>query len=101
MILGLAAGAFRAAAESSIPIRVAYAGSMGAVMDQQIGPAFAKAHAAQYQGIGQASYALAHLLESKQRRADDFVSVTPGRWGSCSKMVSLRKRFQLQLRKWS
>ena len=51
---------------------------MGAVMDLRIGPAFAKGHAAEYQGIGQASYALAHLLESKQLRADVFVSVTPG-----------------------
>jgi molybdate/tungstate transport system substrate-binding protein len=78
IIIGLAAGAFQAAADSSTPIRVAYAGSMGAVMDQQIGPNFAKAHDAQYQGIGQASYALAHLLDSKQLRADVFVSVTPG-----------------------
>ena len=61
-----------------VPIRVAYAGSMGAVMDQAIGPAFAKARDAEYQGIGQASYALAHLLESKQMRADVFVPVTPG-----------------------
>jgi molybdate/tungstate transport system substrate-binding protein len=60
------------------PIRVAYAGSMGAVMDQKIGPAFAAPHDAQYQGIGQASYALAHLLESKQMQADVFVPVTPG-----------------------
>jgi len=66
------------AADAPTPIRVAYAGSMGAVMDQKIGPEFAKAHGAEYQGIGQASYALAHLLEGKQMRADVFVSVTPG-----------------------
>jgi molybdate/tungstate transport system substrate-binding protein len=59
-------------------IRVAYAGSMGAVMDQQIGPAFEKVQQADYQGIGQGSYALAHLLESRQMRVDVFVSVTPG-----------------------
>ena len=68
----------RVYAETPTPIRVAYAGSMGAVMDQKIGPAFAQAHDAEYQGIGQASYALAHLLESKQMRADVFVPVTPG-----------------------
>jgi molybdate/tungstate transport system substrate-binding protein len=51
---------------------------MGALMDQKIGPEFAKAHDAEYQGIGQASYALAHLLDAKQMRADVFVSVTPG-----------------------
>jgi molybdate/tungstate transport system substrate-binding protein len=63
---------------SAAEIRVAYAGSMGAVMDQQIGPAFEKMHGATYQGVGQGSYALAHLLESKQMRADVFISVTPG-----------------------
>ena len=66
------------AADAPLPIRVAYAGSMGALMDQKIGPEFAKAHGAEYQGIGQASYALAHLLEGEQMRADVFVSVTPG-----------------------
>jgi molybdate/tungstate transport system substrate-binding protein len=59
-------------------LRVAYAGSMGAVMDQKIGPAFAKSHDLEYQGLGQASYALAHLLASKQMQADVFVPVTPG-----------------------
>jgi molybdate/tungstate transport system substrate-binding protein len=66
------------AADPAPIIRVAYAGSMGAVMDQKIGPEFAKAHAATYQGIGQASYALAHLLDGHQLSADVFVSVTPG-----------------------
>jgi molybdate/tungstate transport system substrate-binding protein len=78
--LGLAAIILSLArfAGAATPVRVAYAGSMGAVMDQKIGPAFAKAHDAEYQGIGQASYALAHLLESKQMQADVFVPVTPG-----------------------
>src|SRR5678816_250100 len=40
-------------------LRVAYAGSMGAVMDQLIGPAFAKANGVEYQGIGQGSLGLA------------------------------------------
>jgi molybdate/tungstate transport system substrate-binding protein len=65
-------------AAATTPIRIAYAGSMGAVMDQKIGPAFAKTHDAEYQGIGQASYALAHLLASKQMQADVFIPVTPG-----------------------
>lgn len=67
-----------AQADSPTVIRVAYAGSMGAVMDQTIGPEFGKAHAVQFQGIGQQAYALAHLLDSKQLSADVFVSVTPG-----------------------
>lgn len=59
-------------------VRVAYAGSMGVVMDRDLGPAFAKAHGAQYQGIGQGSYALARLIAGKQLVADAFVAITPG-----------------------
>lgn len=66
------------AAQAATPLRVAYAGSMGAVMDQKIGPEFAKSHSVEYQGIGQASYALAHLIASKQLAADVFVPVTAG-----------------------
>jgi molybdate/tungstate transport system substrate-binding protein len=76
LVLGTAAQAF-----AVTPIRVAYAGSMGAVMDQRIGPQFAKAHDAEFQGIGQASYALARLIESREMRADVFVSITPGPMG--------------------
>jgi molybdate/tungstate transport system substrate-binding protein len=65
-------------ANAATPLRVAYAGSMGAVMDQKIGPAFARTHDVEYQGVGQASYALAHLIASKQLAADVFVPVTPG-----------------------
>jgi molybdate/tungstate transport system substrate-binding protein len=59
-------------------LRVAYAGSMGVVMDNAAGPAFAKAHNASYQGTGQGSYALAHLLAAHQIQADVFVTITPG-----------------------
>jgi molybdate/tungstate transport system substrate-binding protein len=59
-------------------IRVAYAGSMGVVMDRSLGPAFAKANGVEYQGIGQGAYGLAHLLAAKQLQADVFVSITPG-----------------------
>lgn len=59
-------------------LRVAYAGSMGVVMDQSLGPAFAKAHGAVYEGVGQGSYALARLLAAKQMQADVFVAITPG-----------------------
>ncbi|MBE1159694.1 extracellular solute-binding protein [Dyella acidiphila] len=59
-------------------LRVAYAGSMGVVMDGAAGPAFAHAHNATYQGTGQGSYALAHLLAAHQLQADVFVTITPG-----------------------
>lgn len=65
-------------AQTDPVLRVAYAGSMGVVMDNAAGPAFAKAHQATYQGIGQGSYALAHLLAAHQLQADVFVTITPG-----------------------
>src|SRR5262249_24159588 len=57
-------------------IRVAYAGSMGVVMDRFIGPAFAKATNVEFQGIGQGSYALARQLEARLLQADVFVPIT-------------------------
>ncbi|MFC4761955.1 extracellular solute-binding protein [Dyella koreensis] len=58
-------------------LRVAYAGSMGVVMDQSLGPDFATSHHASYEGIGQGSFALARLLAAKQMQADVFVAITP------------------------
>jgi molybdate/tungstate transport system substrate-binding protein len=59
-------------------LRVAYAGSMGVVMDHDLGPAVARAQHASYQGIGHGSYALARLLAGRQLQADVFVAITPG-----------------------
>jgi len=59
-------------------IRVTYAGSMGKVMDQGLGPAFAKADNGDYQGQGQGAYGMARLLASHKIEADVFVSITPG-----------------------
>lgn len=66
------------AARADSTIRVAYAGSMGVVMDRFLGPEFAKANGVQYQGIGQGAYGLARLLAAKQIQADVFISITPG-----------------------
>src|SRR5215210_3919796 len=66
------------AAKAADVIRVAYAGSMGAVMDRVIGPAFAKANGVEYQGIGQGAYGLARQLEGRLIQADVFVPITPG-----------------------
>lgn len=63
---------------ASADIRVTYAGSMGKVMDESLGPAFAKANKGSYQGQGQGAYGMARLLASKKITADVFVSVTPG-----------------------
>ncbi len=57
---------------------VAYAGSMGAVMDLHLGPAFAKTHNVHYQGEGQGAYGLARLIATHKLRTDVFVSITPG-----------------------
>lgn len=82
MVLGciawLALAVAAPAAVAAKVLRVDYAGSMGAVMDMGLGPVFAKTRKVRYQGIGQGSYALAHLLISGQRRADVFVTITPG-----------------------
>ncbi len=75
----LAVGLLQAtAALADGTIRVAYAGSMGVVMDRFLGPEFAKANGAQYQGTGQGAYGLARLLAARQMQADVFVSITPG-----------------------
>ncbi len=59
-------------------IRVTYAGSMGKVMDQALGPAFASQQHGTYQGQGQGAYGMARLLASHKITADVFVSITPG-----------------------
>lgn len=59
-------------------LRVAYAGSMGAVMDRGLGPAFARSHDVHYEGMGEGAYGLAHLIAARQVRADVFVAVTAG-----------------------
>lgn len=73
LLFGLAAQA----ADGPV-LRVAYAGSMGVVMDHDLGPAVATAQHASYQGIGQGSFALARLLAGRQLQADVFVGITPG-----------------------
>lgn len=65
-------------ATAATRLTVAYAGSMGAVMDKGLGPSFDRAHGTIFQGIGQGAYGLARLLAAKQQRADVFVSVTSG-----------------------
>jgi molybdate/tungstate transport system substrate-binding protein len=75
----LTAGAgFSLHAQADTDIRVTYAGSMGKVMDQSLGPAFAKQNNGTYEGQGQGAYGMARLLASKKITADVFVSITPG-----------------------
>ncbi len=59
-------------------IRVTYAGSMGKVMDEGLGPTFAQAQNGDYEGQGQGAYGMARLLASHKVTADVFVSINPG-----------------------
>ncbi len=83
LTLGLT-GAFAAliagssATESMTPLQVAYAGSMGSMMDGGVRPAIAKALGAELQGRAQGSTGLANLIVAGSIRPDVFVSVTPG-----------------------
>ncbi len=74
-----ACSAAAVSAEAAQPVlSVAYAGSMGALMDKALGPAIEREAHVQYQGRGAGAYGLAHLLAARKIRADVFVSITPG-----------------------
>jgi molybdate/tungstate transport system substrate-binding protein len=71
----LVAGGSQARADGTIT--VAYAGSMGVVMDKGVGPAFTAATGTDFHGVGQAALGLAHLIAAKSINPDVFVSVSP------------------------
>jgi molybdate/tungstate transport system substrate-binding protein len=71
----LAFGVPQARADGTIT--VAYAGSMGVVMDKAIGPAFTAQTGTTFHGIGQAALGLSHLIAAKSINPDVFVSVSP------------------------
>jgi len=58
-------------------VSVLYAGSLVTVMEQQIGPAFAKATGYGYQGFGAGSTAVANQIKGKLRQGDVFISAAP------------------------
>src|SRR6266851_2240827 len=66
------------AAQSLTPLQVAYAGSMGSMMDGAVRPALAKDLNADLQGRAQGSSGLAKMIEAGSIRPDVFISVTPG-----------------------
>jgi molybdate/tungstate transport system substrate-binding protein len=71
----LTLGATQARADGTVT--VAYAGSMGVVMDKGIGPAFTAQTGTAFHGVGQAALGLAHLIAAKSINPDVFVSVSP------------------------
>ena len=59
-------------------LRVCYAGSMGAVMDRRIFPAFEKLHHARIRGTGRGAIGLARQLAAGEIGSDVFIPVTRG-----------------------
>ncbi|MGH7915927.1 MAG: extracellular solute-binding protein [Candidatus Binataceae bacterium] len=66
-----------ARAQTVTPLSVAYAGSMGALMDGGIKPAIAPALGADLRGRAQGSTGLANLIVAGSIRPDVFIAVTP------------------------
>lgn len=77
-LLLLSSLGFSCQSASAETLTVTYAGSMGVVMDNGLGPDFSKKNHVDYQGQGQGAYGMARLLASKKVVADVFVSITPG-----------------------
>src|ERR1700736_5723720 len=66
------------ATKSLTPLQVAYAGSMGSMMDGGILPAIANALGAELQGRAQGSTGLANMIIAGSIGPDVFIAVTPG-----------------------
>jgi molybdate/tungstate transport system substrate-binding protein len=58
-------------------VSVLYAGSLTAVMEKRIGPAFSAATHESYQGEGQGSTGAAHMIHDRLRQPDVFISADP------------------------
>lgn len=58
-------------------VTVLYAGSLVNTMEQQIGPAFAKATGYGYQGYGAGSTSVANQIKGKLKQGDVFISASP------------------------
>jgi molybdate/tungstate transport system substrate-binding protein len=69
---------FRSLAQDMAVLDVAYAGSMGSLMDGPVKASVAQSLKLEFHGRAQGSSALAQLIVSGSIRPDVFVSVTPG-----------------------
>jgi molybdate/tungstate transport system substrate-binding protein len=74
LAMALAASPIRA----ETPLEVAYAGSMGALMNRGIRPAIGQRLDAELRGRAQGSTGLANLIVAGSIRPDIFIAVTPG-----------------------
>ncbi|MBV1707103.1 MAG: extracellular solute-binding protein [Hyphomicrobiales bacterium] len=77
-LTALAAATVMGTARAAGVLHVAFAGSMGAVMDHGLAPAFNKKEGVTIQGTGQGALALARLIKSGTLAEDVFISITPG-----------------------
>jgi molybdate/tungstate transport system substrate-binding protein len=74
LVLGFSAT--RAVAEQS-QVSVLYAGSLGNLMEIDVGPAFSRATGYKYQGEAKGSLLSANLIKEKLRTPDVFISADP------------------------
>lgn len=58
-------------------VSVLYAGSLVAIMEHGVGPAFTAATGYRFEGVAAGSVALANQIEDRLRRADVFISAVP------------------------
>jgi ABC-type molybdate transport system substrate-binding protein len=77
LLLVVAIRAFGANATQDRNISVLYAGSLATVMENGIGPAFAKATGYTYQGEAQGSLGAAQMVRNHLRSPDVFISADP------------------------
>lgn len=60
------------------PLTVAFAGSMGVLMNEGFGPEFKRETGAAFHGIGEGAFALAQQIAAGTMLPDVFISITPG-----------------------
>ena len=76
-VIMLLAAALGAQKQQDRTVSVLYAGSLATVMENGIGPAFAKATGYNYQGEAQGSLGAAQMIHDHLRRPDVFISADP------------------------
>ena len=77
VMMGAGLIALPAAAQAGAPVDVLYAGSLVALMERGVGPAFQLAAGVPFRGVSGGSNALANQIKGKLRRGDVFISANP------------------------
>lgn len=76
-LLAMVACSFAAEGPGERTVYVLYAGSLGSVMENGVGPAFVHATGYRYEGEAQGSLGAAHLIRDRVRTPDVFISADP------------------------